>query len=47
MARGRRMDLISVDEAWAKLAEYNVLLKHIVFLQNNGFSDCGKGQILG
>jgi hypothetical protein len=41
------MDLISEDEARAKLADYNILLKYMVFLQNNGFSDCGKGQILG
>ncbi|HET7391995.1 MAG TPA: hypothetical protein VFJ51_14345, partial [Nitrososphaeraceae archaeon] len=39
--------MISADEVCAKLAEYNILLKHIVFLQNNGFVDCGKGEILG
>jgi hypothetical protein len=41
------MDLISEDEARTKLADYATLLKYIYFLQNNGFSDCGKGQILG
>jgi hypothetical protein len=41
------MDLISEDEARAKLTDYNILLKYMTFLQNNGFSDCGKGQILG
>jgi len=41
------MDLISEDEARTKLADYSILLKHMAFLQDNGFSDCGKGQILG
>ena len=40
------MDLISEDEARTKLADYNILLKHMAFLQDNGFSDC-KGQIPG
>src|SRR5919199_5659345 len=41
------MAMISIDEAKLRLADFNVLLKHIEFLQNNGFSDCGKGQIIG
>jgi hypothetical protein len=41
------MDLISEDEARTKLVDYDILLKYMAFLQNNGFSDCGKGQILG
>jgi hypothetical protein len=41
------MALISVEEAKAKLLDCKVLLKYMVFLQNNGFSDCGKGQIIG
>jgi hypothetical protein len=41
------MAMISIDEAKMRLADFNVLLKHIEFLQNNGFSDCGKGQIIG
>ncbi len=39
--------MISIEEARAKLTDYNVLLKHISFLQSNGFSDCGRGQIIG
>jgi len=41
------MALISIEEAKAKLLDCKVLLRYMVFLQNNGFSDCGKGQILG
>lgn len=41
------MALISTEEAKAKLLDCKVLLRYMVFLQNNGFSDCGKGQILG
>jgi hypothetical protein len=41
------MALISTEEAKAKLLDCKVLLKYMVFLQNNGFSDCGKGQIMG
>ena len=41
------MAMISIDEAKLRLADFNVLLKHIEFLQKNGFSDCGKGQIIG
>jgi|SRR5919199_4023063 hypothetical protein len=39
--------MISIEKAREKLADYNVLLKHMSFLQSNGFSDCGKGQIIG
>lgn len=39
--------MISIEEARDKLADYNVLLKHISFLQSNGFSDFGRGQIIG
>jgi hypothetical protein len=41
------MALISTEEAKAKLLDCKILLKYMVFLQNNGFSDCGKGQIMG
>lgn len=41
------MALISTEEAKAKLLDCKVLLKYMVFLQNNGLSDCGKGQIMG
>jgi hypothetical protein len=36
-----------MEEAKTRLADCNVLLKYMVFLQNNGLSDCGKGQIIG
>src|ERR671915_870666 len=39
--------MISIEKARDKLADYNVLLKYMSFLQTNGFSDCGRGQILG
>ena len=41
------MTLISTEEAKAKLLDCKILLKYMSFLQNNGFSDCGKGQIMG
>jgi hypothetical protein len=41
------MTLISIEEAKTRLEDCNVLLKYMVFLQKNGFSDCGKGQIIG
>ena len=41
------MSLISTEEAKAKLLDCKILLKYMAFLQNNGFSDCGKGQIMG
>src|ERR1051325_11821510 len=42
-----KMTLISIEEAKTRLAECNVLLKYISFLQKNGLSDCGRGQIMG
>jgi hypothetical protein len=41
------MGIFSTEEAKAKLSECNVLIKYMNFLQANGFTDCGKGQILG
>jgi hypothetical protein len=41
------MAFISIEEAKTRLDDCNVLLKYMVFLQKNGFSDCGKGQIMG
>mgnify|MGYP003577985766 CR=1 FL=1 len=41
------MTLVSTEEAKAKLLDCKILLKYMSFLQNNGFSDCGKGQIMG
>ena len=41
------MAMISIDEAKMRLVDLNVLLKYMEFLQKNGFSDCGKGQIMG
>ena len=41
------MSMVSKDEVIIKLTECKVLLKYMSFLQNNGFSDCGKGQIIG
>ncbi len=41
------MTLVSTEEAKAKLLDCKILLKYMAFLQNNGFSDCGKGQIMG
>lgn len=38
---------MSAETARLKLSEWNVLLKYMDFLQANGFTDCGKGQILG
>ena len=39
--------MIPIEKARDKLTDYNVLLKYMSFLQSNGFSDCGRGQILG
>jgi hypothetical protein len=39
--------MFSMQKAKEKLADCNVLLKYMSFLQNNGFSDYGKGQIMG
>jgi hypothetical protein len=41
------MTLISIEEAKNRLADCNVLLKYMSFLQKNGLSDCGRGQIMG
>jgi hypothetical protein len=41
------INMFSTQKAKEKLADCNVLLKYMVFLQNNGFSDYGKGQIMG
>jgi hypothetical protein len=41
------MTLISVEEAKTRLADCNILLKYMPFLQKNGLSDCGRGQIMG
>ena len=41
------INMFSIQKAKEKLADCNVLLKYMVFLQNNGFSDYGKGQIMG
>jgi hypothetical protein len=38
---------LSREEAKTRLADYNILLKYMSFLQNNGLSECGKGQIIG
>jgi len=37
----------SIEKIKEKLDDYNVLLKHMDFLQNNGFSDFGRGHIIG
>ena len=39
--------MFSTQKAKEKLADCNVLLKYMTFLQNNGFSDYGKGQVMG
>jgi hypothetical protein len=41
------INMFSTQKAKEKLADCNVLLKYMAFLQNNGFSDYGKGQIMG
>jgi hypothetical protein len=41
------INMFSTQKAKEKLADCNVLLKYMAFLQNNGFSDCGKGQVMG
>jgi hypothetical protein len=40
-------NMLSIEKAREKILECNVLLKHMTFLQNNGFSDYGRGQIIG
>jgi hypothetical protein len=39
--------MITLELAKTKLGELNVLIRYLSFLQNNGFSDLGKGKILG
>src|SRR5919206_497013 len=41
------INMFSMQKSKEKLADCNVLLKYMTFLQNNGFSDYGKGQIMG
>src|SRR5919202_6647635 len=41
------INMFSMQKAKEKLADCNILLKYMSFLQNNGFSDYGKGQIMG
>jgi hypothetical protein len=41
------INMFSTQKAKEKLTDCNVLLRYMVFLQNNGFSDYGKGQIMG
>jgi hypothetical protein len=39
--------MITLELAKTKLNELNVLVRYLPFLQNNGFSDIGRGKILG
>jgi hypothetical protein len=39
--------MITLELAKTKLNDLNVLIRYLPFLQNNGFSDLGKGKILG
>ena len=41
------INMFSTQKAKEKLADCNVLIKYMTFLQNNGFSDYGKGQVMG
>ncbi|HET7643149.1 MAG TPA: hypothetical protein VFK40_06550 [Nitrososphaeraceae archaeon] len=41
------MTILSNANAKIRLDEYRILLKYMPFLQKNGFSDCGRGQIMG
>ena len=41
------MTVLSDANAKIRLDEYRILLKYMPFLQKNGFSDCGRGQIMG
>jgi hypothetical protein len=43
----QKKNLLSVEETKNRLADCNVLLKYMSFLQKNGLSDCGRGQIMG
>ena len=38
---------LSKETANNRINELKIVLKYISFLQKNGFSDCGRGQILG
>lgn len=41
------MTILSKENAKARLEEFRILLRYMPFLQKNGFSDCGRGQIMG
>jgi hypothetical protein len=41
------MTVLSNENAKVRLEEFRILLKYMPFLQKNGFSDCGRGQIMG
>ena len=41
------MTILSKENAKARLEEFRIFLKYMPFLQKNGFSDCGRGQIMG
>jgi hypothetical protein len=41
------MTVLSNTNAKSRLDEFRILLKYMPFLQKNGFSDCGRGQIMG
>jgi hypothetical protein len=41
------MTILSKENAKARLDEFRILLRYMPFLQKNGFSDCGRGQIMG
>jgi len=41
------MTILSNENAKTRLDEFRILLKYMPFLQKNGFSDCGRGQIMG
>ena len=41
------MTVLSNANTKIRLDEYRILLKYMPFLQKNGFSDCGRGQIMG
>ena len=41
------MTVLSNENAKVRLQEFRILLKYMPFLQKNGFSDCGRGQIMG
>ncbi|MGB9168088.1 MAG: hypothetical protein WCB31_04085 [Nitrososphaeraceae archaeon] len=41
------MVILSKENTKLRLEEFRILLKYMPFLQKNGFSDCGRGQIMG